>query len=246
MSCVPSYVLATCKFATCRPIWYLRTRQHYPSSPHLRQWLILGEISSTHSSLQALPPSISNNTRLCARAEPQLLRFIILTISGFHLPWSLSRPSWSDPRSPKVDAVEASAIFLATSWKLARGRENCFLNGRVSHSFTRAAVQEDCRAFPRWDLYTHRSSEYSRALATQSSSAPITPQLIPYLALFKHENGDPSPLDFGSKASSGSLTSSRKTEPVMLARRASLFFMAVVDRPWVSCRDQVALQLGAG
>jgi len=65
----------------------------------------------------------------------------------------------------------------------------------------------------------------------------MTPQEIPYLALLRHENGDPRPPDLGSKASWGILTSSMNTEPVMDARRASLFSMAGAEIPGVSCHS---------
>jgi len=62
----------------------------------------------------------------------------------------------------------------------------------------------------------------------------MTPQEIPYLALLRHENGDPRPPDLGSRASWGTLTSSMNTDPVMDARRASLFLMAGAEIPGVS------------
>ena len=81
---------------------------------------------------------------------------------------------------------------------------------------------------------THLSRAYSLDLAIQSSRAPITPHEIPYLALLRHENGDPRPPDLGSRASWGILTSSMNTDPVMDARRASLFLMAGAEIPGVS------------
>jgi len=62
----------------------------------------------------------------------------------------------------------------------------------------------------------------------------MTPQEIPYLALLRHENGDPRPPDLGSRASWGILTSSMKTDPVIDARSASLFLMAGAEIPGVS------------
>jgi hypothetical protein len=84
---------------------------------------------------------------------------------------------------------------------------------------------------------THLSSAYSLDLAIQSSRAPITPHEIPYLALLRHENGDPRPPDLGSRASWGILTSSMNTDPVIDARRASLFLMAGAEIPGVSCQS---------
>lgn len=68
--------------------------------------------NTTHSSLQALPPRTSSRTRACSSAVPQLFLFIIDTMSGAHSPASLSLPSWSEPRSPNVAAVDASASFF--------------------------------------------------------------------------------------------------------------------------------------
>jgi hypothetical protein len=53
----------------------------------------------------------------------------------------------------------------------------------------------------------------------------MTPHEIPYLALFKHENGAPRPCAFGSMASCGTLTSAMKMDPVMDARNANLFLI---------------------
>jgi hypothetical protein len=63
----------------------------------------------------------------------------------------------------------------------------------------------------------------------------MTPQLIPYRALLRHENGDPRPPDFGKMASWDNLTLSMKMDPVREARRASLCLIAGVERPDVSC-----------
>ena len=54
-----------------------------------------------------------------------------------------------------------------------------------------------------------------------------------YLALFKHENADPKPFDFGSSASCETRTESMKIEPVKDARRANLFFIAGVESPFI-------------
>jgi len=53
----------------------------------------------------------------------------------------------------------------------------------------------------------------------------MTPHEIPYLALLRHENGDPRPPDLGSRASWGILTSSMNTDPVIDARKANLFLI---------------------
>ena len=81
---------------------------------------------------------------------------------------------------------------------------------------------------------TYLSKAYSLDLAIQSSRAPMTPHEIPYRALFRHEKGDPNPPDLGRRASCGILTSSMKTEPVMEARRASLFLICGAVIPGVS------------
>ena len=61
----------------------------------------------------------------------------------------------------------------------------------------------------------------------------MTPHDMPYRALLRHENGDPSPPVFGNIASEGILTSSIKTEPVTDARKANLCFMGGADIPGV-------------
>jgi hypothetical protein len=159
---------------------------------------------ATHSSLQAFPPRTSNSLLECSKALPQLFRFNILTISGFHVPVSFNRPSWSEPNTPKVDSVVASAIFFWTSWKDARGRLNCV-----------------------------RLNPYSLAREIQSSRLPMTPHEIPYLALFKHEKGPLRPCTCGNMLDLGILTLSMKMDPVKDARRASLFLIAGVSSPFV-------------
>ena len=61
----------------------------------------------------------------------------------------------------------------------------------------------------------------------------MTPHDIPYRALLRHENGEPRPPVLGSIASEGTLTSSMKIDPVIEARRASLFFIGGADNPGV-------------
>lgn len=115
--------------------------------------------------------------------------------------------------------ADASANFFWTSWKDASGRLNCFL--------TSAIIAQRYSA--------HLSRAYSLDLAMQSSRAPMTPHEIPYRALLRHENGDPRPPDLGSRASWEILTSSINTDPVMDARRASLFLIAGAEIPGVPC-----------
>lgn len=83
----PSYVFTTCKLATCRPIWYLRLSscQYRGAYGKAREW--------SHSSLQALPPRISNRIRECCSALPALFLLTKLTISGAHCPSSFNRPT---------------------------------------------------------------------------------------------------------------------------------------------------------
>jgi hypothetical protein len=80
---------------------------------------------------------------------------------------------------------------------------------------------------------TNLSSPYSLARAIESSRAPMTPQLIPYLALFRQENGPFKPCTFGNMLSFGILTLSMKMDPVSEALSASLFLIAGVSRPSV-------------
>jgi hypothetical protein len=56
-----------------------------------------------------------------------------------------------------------------------------------------------------------------------NSDAPTEGEDGACRALFKHENADPSPFDFGSKASCETRTESMKMEPVKEARRATVF-----------------------
>lgn len=63
----------------------------------------------------------------------------------------------------------------------------------------------------------------------------MTPHDMPYRALFRQENGDPNPPDLGKIASVGTLTSSRKRDPVIEARKASLFLIGGAEKPGVSC-----------
>lgn len=66
---VPSYVFVTCKFPTCRPIWYLRSvpvcenaSVHQQQQAEQRRVLQCKK-SRAHSDAVAFPPRISNNTR---------------------------------------------------------------------------------------------------------------------------------------------------------------------------------------
>jgi hypothetical protein len=151
----------------------------------------------------------------------------MLTISGFHVPASFRRPSCNAPNTPRVASVVAFANFACTSWKLARGRLNCCLSMWLDSQI------RPLRLYQLRALQTHLSNPYSLALAIQSSRLPMTPQLIPYLALFRQENGPFNPCTPGSIFSFGILTLSMKMDPVREARRASLFLIAGVSRPGV-------------
>ena len=161
---------------------------------------------------------MSSTTRACCNALPQLLRLIMLIISGAALPRSFSLPTCRLACRPRATSVWASTSFFCTSWKDASGQLNWW-----------------------------RSNAYSRARLIQSSRAPITPQEIPnlenkslarsgihlyaYLAEFKQEKADPRPFDFGRSASWETWTESMNIEPVRETRRASLFLIAGADSP---------------
>eukprot|EP00962_Isochrysis_galbana_P033579 scaffold11273_cov67-Isochrysis_galbana.AAC.1 len=76
-------------------------------------------------------------------------------------------------------------------------------------------------------------------MATQSSAAPSAPQAMPYRAEVRHAKGPANPRAVGSIACSGTRTASSKMEPVMEARRESLFWMGgVASAP--GCRRSTA------
>lgn len=85
---VPSYVLTTCRFATCRPTWYLDGNHTHECENYQKP---LGR--NTDSSEHALPPRMSRTRLACSSAFPQLLRLTRLIISGATLPSSFSRPT---------------------------------------------------------------------------------------------------------------------------------------------------------
>src|SRR5882757_1499009 len=64
----------------------------------------------------------------------------------------------------------------------------------------------------------------------QSSRAPIVPQAIPYLALFRHVNGPLKPSTSGNILASGTGHSSSWIMPVREARSPFLFLMGGVSR----------------
>ena len=59
-----------------------------------------------------------------------------------------------------------------------------------------------------------------------------------HLAEFRHEKGDPRPLDLGRRASCGTRTVSMKIDPVREARRETLFLIAGAERPFIPCYNQ--------
>uniref|UniRef100_A0A6B0V2E0 Putative secreted protein n=1 Tax=Ixodes ricinus TaxID=34613 RepID=A0A6B0V2E0_IXORI len=146
-----------------------------------------------YSSLMPLPPSMSLAARAMSKDLPHELRFNSDTISGHTFPSSMRRPTRRQPWRPREISVSMSANFFWISWFLASG-----------------------------DLNWIRSSVYCRAVSRQNSAAPRAPQEMPYLALVRHWNVDLSPRDFGSRASSGTTTSSMRIMPVVEARRENL------------------------
>ena len=77
------------------------------------------------------------------------------------------------------------------------------------------------------------SNVYCKALCQQSSAAPITPQDIPYLALFRQLKGPFKPSTFGNIFSSGTKTLSITISPVIEARNESFLFIFGALKPFI-------------
>jgi hypothetical protein len=89
-------------------------------------------------------------------------------------------------------------------WNAAKGTPNCFL-----------------------------SKTYCLALWKQNSAAPKTPQDIPNLALFKHENGPFSPFTDGNIFYLGTLTLSKLISPVIEAFKESFPLILLAVNPFI-------------
>src|SRR2546426_5112734 len=64
-------------------------------------------------------------------------------------------------------------------------------------------------------------------------AAPTAPQAIPYRACVRHSNGDFKPADWGRSAPVGTCTSWSTSSLVSLARRLSLPFWSLAEKPLV-------------